>query len=631
MGFFGNLRDFLGFLALEKNYLVLLGPDGNLIVGNSLYNDHFSESESPPQLPGQFDALAHCDLDKIKAQIFVFSPYTEIQALESIAGDQVFVEWQCFDFQFEGRNHKLKIGTDVTDREYIRQKLDEIGTVAKIGYWRMGARSREIYWSPEVFNIHGMPADSFLPDLRSVSSLYCDESWENIENCMGDCFEKGKPFSCKIKAFDGNDDCKYIEMEGSPDFNQSGRIVAISGTFRDRSQEALTESRYSHVHEELRKAQDLTSHLENTLDEHALVSIADAAGKIIYVNQKFCDVSGYTAEELIGQNHRILKSEEHDAGFYRDLWQTISSGQVWRGEVCNLRKSGDPYWVSSTIVPYLDGKTGKLVHYVSVRTDITELKKFQSYQDEMLNKAQELNQTKSDFLANMSHELRTPLNAILGYSEMLQEQYFGDLGHAKYDEYVKYIHSSGKRLLDLINDVLDISKIEAGRYEVSRDFASMERILDDIFHEFIPMAIAARVKLRIENPDKIERVYVDEKAVKQIMANLVSNAIKYSSPESDVGLTVWSEKAGQLSIEVRDQGIGMSKRDMEIALSPFGQVQDAQIKSFQGTGLGLPLCKHLAQLHGGELQLDSELGLGTSVTVRLPGCEEGESRMFATV
>jgi PAS domain S-box-containing protein len=629
MGFFGNLRDFLGMLALENNFLVLVCPDGRVIAGNSRYGARFGLNDCADPLARRFDRLGPKDFQNIKSQLSTEAPFIEVQSQESLTGYQVWVEWHCYGFTFEGRKYKLRVGSDVSEREYLKQKLQEIGSVAKIGYWRVDTGNKEVYWSPEVYNIHNQSRDTFIPDLLTLRKLYSDENWKIIGDSMNDCIGKGKPFSIKLAVVCDNDVMKHIQMEGSPEFNRSGRIIAISGTFRDRTHEVLTESRFSDTHEELRRAQDITKHLENTLDEHALVSIADVSGKIIYVNQKFCDVSGYTAEELIGQNHRLLKSGEHDPEFYAELWGTISSGRVWRGEICNLSKAGELYWVSSTIVPFVDSRTGKPIHYVSVRTDITELKEFQSRQDELLQKTLELSQTKSDFLANMSHELRTPLNAILGYSEMLQEQYFGKIGHDKYLEYSKYIHSSGERLLSLINDVLDISKIEAGRYEVSPAYTDMERILDDVFHEFIPMAAAARVKLQIDNSDRIGRVFVDEKAVKQIMANLLSNAIKFSAPEGDVTLTVWSDGCDAMAIEVRDTGIGMSKRDMEIALSPFGQVQSAQVKSYQGTGLGLPLCKHLAQLHGGEFSMKSVLGEGTSILIRLPMNEAAEGTRAA--
>ncbi|MFC7048970.1 ATP-binding protein [Emcibacter nanhaiensis] len=618
MGFFEHLQDFLGYFALENNYLALVNHDGNLIVGNDLYISRFGLHDGYDVSARQFAGLDRDNLQDIKAQIRKFAPWTKVHTQEILSGDIVSIEWLCYEFNHGGQNYLLKIGCDVTEREYLRQRLREIGSVAKIGYWRVNTDSREVHWSPEVYKIHGLSESDFVPTTRSLGSLYGEDVFALIHNNMRDCVGKGKPFTNRCTVTCNADAVKHIEIEGSPEFNRNGKIIAISGTFRDRTDEAQAESRHSDTHDELRRAKDITKHLEKTLDEHALVSIADVAGKIIYVNQKFCDVSGYSSAELIGQNHRILKSNEHEPAFYEDLWRTISSGDVWRGKICNLRKSGDPYWVSSTIVPFLDSITGKPLHYVSVRTDITQLKTFQSHQDELLHKAIELSQAKSDFLANMSHELRTPLNAILGYSEMLQEQYFGKIGNEKYLEYVNYIHSSGDRLLGLINDVLDISKIEAGRYEITPAPAEMEKILDDIFHEFVPMAEVAEVKLQVENPDSLNMVYVDEKAVKQIIANLVSNAIKFSSAAGQVTLTVRGECAGMATIEVKDDGVGMSKRDMEIALSPFGQVKDAQSRGYQGTGLGLPLCKHLAQLHGGELLLDSEPGAGTCITVRIP-------------
>ncbi|HER27095.1 MAG TPA: PAS domain S-box protein, partial [Rhodospirillales bacterium] len=205
------------------------------------------------------------------------------------------------------------------------------------------------------------------------------------------------------------------------------------------------------------------------LDEHAIVSIADVRGIIVYANEKFCDVSGYTEKELLGQNHRIVKSEEHTSEFYTEMWKTISSGNVWHGEIKNNSKDGQGYWVMTTIVPSLNEKR-KPFQYVSIRTDITKRKEAEL-------KALMASRTKSNLLANMSHELRTPLNAIIGFSGSIKEEIFGPIGNDKYSEYLDDIHYSGQHLLDLINDILDVSAVEAGALDLHDEYVSLSKVV----------------------------------------------------------------------------------------------------------------------------------------------------------
>ncbi|GAA0792652.1 PAS domain-containing protein [Marinobacterium sediminicola] len=194
------------------------------------------------------------------------------------------------------------------------------------------------------------------------------------------------------------------------------------------------------------------------LNHHAIVSITDAQGRITYVNDLFCEISGYNREELLGKTHSLVKSDVHDPAFYQDMWRTITSGQLWKGEVCNRRKDGSFYWVESTITPFMDDQ-GKPYQFVSIRTDITRMKEHERELIAARNEAERANRAKSQFLSSMSHELRTPMNAILGFGQLME--YDNDLP-TEHKESVHEILKAGRHLLDLINEILDLAKVEAG-------------------------------------------------------------------------------------------------------------------------------------------------------------------------
>ena len=232
--------------------------------------------------------------------------------------------------------------------------------------------------------------------------------------------------------------------------------------------------------------------------------------------------------------------------------------------------------------------------------------------------AEAANHAKSEFLANMSHELRTPLNAILGFSEIIRDQAFGPVGSIKYREYARDIHESGQHLLDLINDILDISKIESGTSVAIDETIDVEQAIESIHRLVQPRAEDAGIEIVIEVSEPLPLLRADSRSLKQILVNLVTNAIKFSHPNGKVLLRARCDEEGCFVFLVSDQGVGMSPADIPKALSKFGQIDSGLNRKYEGTGLGLPLTKALVEQHGGDFELESRLGAGTTVTVRFP-------------
>jgi signal transduction histidine kinase len=232
--------------------------------------------------------------------------------------------------------------------------------------------------------------------------------------------------------------------------------------------------------------------------------------------------------------------------------------------------------------------------------------------------AEASNHAKSEFLASMSHELRTPLNAILGFSEIIKEETFGPVGLHKYVDYAADVHSSGRHLLDLINDILDLSKIDAGKVELHEEELSMAHVMDDSLSLVRERALRGGVALVEEQgAEGLPAVWADRRLLKQILLNLLSNAIKFTPAGGTVTTSLFADASG-MGFIVRDTGIGMTEEDMQKAMSLYGQVDSRVSRKHRGTGLGLPISLSLAKLHGGDLIVQSAPDKGTTMTLRLP-------------
>ncbi len=233
--------------------------------------------------------------------------------------------------------------------------------------------------------------------------------------------------------------------------------------------------------------------------------------------------------------------------------------------------------------------------------------------------AESANRAKTEFLANMSHELRTPLNAIIGFSEVIQNEIMGKVqDNPKYVDYAGDIRQAGTHLLGVINDILDIAKIEAGQLDLYEDAFDTDDALEVCVKMLADQAKESDLKLEREGTDKLPNLWGDEKKFKQIIINLLSNAIKFTPEGGKVTLTAEIDDDGRLELTVSDTGIGIAAEHLETALAPFAQVDSAYSRTHEGTGLGLPISRALAELHGGTLNMGSELGVGTAVTVRFP-------------
>ena len=278
--------------------------------------------------------------------------------------------------------------------------------------------------------------------------------------------------------------------------------------------------------------------------------------------------------------------------------------------------AGEERWLRWNNRAFFDDQ-GQLTHFQAVAVDLTDRKKVEHSLELAMMDARAANRAKSNFLANMSHELRTPLNSIIGFSEMMSSGVMGKLPD-KYEEYSHFISSSGHHLLNIINDILDLSKIEAGMLQLEEEEVHLEREVMEVLSMLQDQAFKNDNELH--NKLEIDGIYVvraDRMRIKQVLLNIVSNAVKFTH-----GGVVRAEASlvdGAIALTIVDTGIGMTQRDIEIALRPFGQVDGQHLnKRYEGTGLGLPLAEQLMEMHGGKLVIDSTPGKGTSISMVFP-------------
>ncbi len=374
----------------------------------------------------------------------------------------------------------------------------------------------------------------------------------------------------------------------------------------------------------LEKTADALRQRQFAMDQHSIISITDAAGRITYANDLFVKISGYTRDELLGENHRLVNSGLHSKAFFKDLWETVAGGQVWHGEVRNQKKNGEFYWVAATVVPFLDRK-GRPEQYISIRTDITQQKSMEASlaaQNQSLleakQAAEQASLAKSQFLANMSHEIRTPMNGILGMTELALDT---PLDSTQRD-YLQLVHSSAESLLCLLNDILDFSKIEAGKLDIDIHEFSLNEFLTPIIKS---QAIRCHQKgltfVWDLAPDLPDNLYLDSNRLRQMTNNLIDNAIKFTQSGEIVVRVQWqADEAdlGTLVLQVEDTGVGIQPEKLESIFQAFTQADASTTRQYGGTGLGLAICLQLARLMGGVVEVSSEVGQGSCFQLRLP-------------
>jgi PAS domain S-box-containing protein len=343
------------------------------------------------------------------------------------------------------------------------------------------------------------------------------------------------------------------------------------------------------------------------------VMILDGRGKLIEVNDSMCRMVGYGRDELLTLSLGDLEATQSPEKM-NAVGRKVRKQGSDRFETAFRRHDGSlvDLDVTATFAEIGGGR-----FFTSLR-DITDRKRADRELHQAKEQAEQASRAKSEFLANMSHELRTPLNAINGFSEMLAREMYGPLGDERYREYAGDINRSGRHLLSVINDILDLSKIEAGRYQLDERPVDVPRTVEEAIRLVRPRLLEGSLHLSRRIARDLPALNADERSVRQILINLLSNATKFTPRGGRIQVRARLNRVGEFELAVSDTGIGMRPTDIPLALEPFRQLDNVMSRKFAGTGLGLPLVQSLAELHGGRLEIESQPEHGTRVTVAFP-------------
>jgi len=367
--------------------------------------------------------------------------------------------------------------------------------------------------------------------------------------------------------------------------------------------------------------------LQSLISKNIIISTTNLKGVITSASEAYCKISGYSENELLGEPHNIIRHPDMPKEAFKDMWNTIKKGKVWKGNVKNRKKDGSFYWVYAVIEPVFNNN-GEIISYVAIRTDITNaiaLEEFTKKQDILIeSKTQQANEqrdkaikalkSKDEFLANMSHEIRTPLNGILGFVNILKET----IKDKKNKEYLEIIDSSSQHLLGIINDILDFSKIESGKLDI-------ENLDFDTFLEFKSTISLYQAKAQEKNiniilninPNLPKALKGDILRIKQVISNLLSNAIKFTNKNKNITIDINYENS-LLKVSIKDQGIGIAPKNINHIFNAFSQEDSSTTRKYGGTGLGLSISNELIKLMNGELKVKSELGIGSEFYFYIP-------------
>ena len=538
-------------------------------------------------------------------------------------GGTIWVINNAVKIEWEGRPATLNVLTDINEQKNLEETLRDREAKFRLltentsdNIWTMNLDGRMTFVSQSISRIRGYSAEEAIT--QSFDEVIAPNSLATAYAKLGEIITNvrlGLPvekvlLELELLCKDGSTVWTEIIINGM--YDNDGAFVQLLGVTRD-------------ISKRIRREFELLKLSRAVEQSPVSIVITDVGGYIEFINPKFSELTGYTAEEAIGRNSRMLNSGNTPKSTYKDLWKTITSGNVWKGEFHNKSKDGSLFWEHATISPLRDA-AGDITHFIAVKENITEKKIIMEQLVYAKEQAEAATQVKGDFLATMSHEIRTPMNGVIGMTGLLLDTELDE----KQRYYAETVSRSGDHLLTLINDILDFSKIESGKMDLELLDFDLLQTLEETTLMFAHRAEDAGLKLacRME-PDVPQYLKGDPGRVRQILTNLVGNALKFTSHGSvsvNASLAEEQDDCATVRFEINDTGIGIPESRLTAIFEPFTQANGTTTRKYGGTGLGLAICKQLAELMGGEIGVTSEMGKGSTFwfTVRFEKCSESE-------
>jgi len=491
--------------------------------------------------------------------------------------------------------------------------------------WETDADLRITYVSNRIKDTLGFEPGNFIGktrvEMRDQSVERSSKKWAAHNADL----QAQRPFRDFVYALKGDGSVTYIRINGVPFFGEDGVFRGYRGTGNNVTKMILMEQECNRSEQQFSLAFRANP---------ALLSISGVHSERLHdVNEMWLEVLGLEREQVIGKTVSDLGIWVNPQDRERLIDEISEHGHVSAFELQFKSRTGDilDFLVNGEVIAF-DGEDRLML----VGQDITVRKRDEqslkvahaALEERVRERTQDLvaakegaeaaSRAKSEFLANMSHELRTPLNAIIGFSDIIKNQMFGKIEVEQYLEYAGHINQSGEHLLHLINDILDVSAVEAGQFSIREANVDVALVVDACVHLVHERAKTNDICITTEIAENLPVLFADERRIKQILINLLSNAVKFTPNGGRVTVSVHGDDQGGMAMVVQDTGIGIAQEDFPTVLSPFGQVDSSLARQYEGTGLGLPLAQTFAELHGGTLTIESEVGKGTRIKVHFP-------------
>ena len=476
---------------------------------------------------------------------------------------------------------------------------------ARVAYWRLCLADGKVTWSPGMYRLLGVDPSQQSPDHKWLMRQVVPEDVIEIENKIANAIRERAPFYYLTHARDPNSPIQIVETHGEVEVAPDGRVVSVIGVCHDITKQVIAETERAHAERRYRLMMEEASDIIMLHGPGGRVEFASSAlERILGRTQREFDATGYLA--LVHPDDRAEAEK---------VSRRPPRGETYTATYRARHADGHYVWIEATTRSVFEENTGEFQHVVAVARAVGERKEQELEMRAAREAAEAANHAKSSFLANMSHELRTPLNAILGFTDIMRDELFGPIDNPRYREYVALIHNSGQLLLDLIGDVLDMAKIEAGKLDLVFEDVSLPAVLSECVEIMADRARSGGIDMRVKTNGTM--CSADRRAMKQIVLNLLSNAVKFTPAGGQV--EVFDSAIGdRVRITVADTGIGIAPEDLPRLARPFEQVCADPKLAKSGTGLGLSLVRALAEKHGGVFTVESTLGEGTTVCVEFP-------------
>lgn len=606
------MREHLGNLSLEllqsiNDAVYILDRQGNVVQTNDTFCKMLGYSSKELLQLNARDYNASWNEQKILSTIDKLS--NEAETFELIHrrkdGTTFDAEISAKGIRINGENYLLCISRDITERKkfqnLIRESEKKFRALFENAYdpiLLIDIKSfRILDCNPSAEKLFGKNKSQIIHSLLEELSPEVQHNNEKSEELINFYLNKALKGETTIFEWCFETSDKKILTEGNlykVDINGNSLLQLI---IRD-----ITEKR---------KSEEQLKMLSISINQSSsAVIITDVNGNIDYVNDTFTKLTGYSKEEVIGENPRFLKSGYTAKETYKELWEKILAGENWEGEFLNKRKDGTLYWEYARISP-VKNENGVITNFIGIKDDITQLKKLLDEIKVAKAKAEETSRLKTNFLANMSHELRTPLVGILGCASMIEE----DTNDPLTKELAGIINKSGQRLHETLNAILDLTRLETENLPVDLRPTNIVTVIKNSYEIFINEAKLKGLNLYLDLDEEEIFAFADANLLKSVVTHLLSNAVKYTDT-GGISLRAFTNE-NKVIIKVVDTGIGIPDSYHDVIFEPFRQVSEGYNRQFEGSGLGLTLTKKYVKMMNGRIWFNSKLGEGSAFFVEL--------------